>query len=498
MRDKYCAYYTDEKTITKIMVDSLHLKPEDIVIEPAAGQGAFVEEIIKSGEFKELHLIDINHDAVSYLRGHYGQRKDVEIRCTDTLTDEKLNVFIGKANKIIGNPPFGAWQSLDKREKLKRLFPKQYVKETYSLFLSRCVDFLAPGGRLCFILPDTYLYLNRHLRLRQKILDQCLVETILIFPSRLFPNVRFGYANLSILVLEKKKNETLPEHKISVFSGFRDTQQLQDWSQKRNVADVSVNAFFQSQVQSDPNLRLLPLTYAPKNGTKGLDGTIFKDVAYIVTGLYTGDNLQFLRTTESGPRSSKYKKLKPQFLSQSTLIEGCNEEKGFVPLIKGSSLGTYLSKDPTWFVRWDKKSIEFYKTNSRSRFQNSQWYFKRGIGLPMVKSKKIRAALMEKTVFDQSIVGVFPKDKKFEKYLLALLNSELINDMIHQINPSANNSANYIGQIPFVEPTEEQLTEINHLIDKILKNTSLEKGSESEIQVLEKKIETIYSGLNKR
>ncbi|KAF1126175.1 hypothetical protein U5S90_10615 [Streptococcus agalactiae] len=39
----------------------------------------------------------------------------------------------------------------------------------------------------------------------------------------------------------------------------------------------------------------------------------------------------------------------------------------------------------------------------------SSYYFKYGIATPMLKSKKVRACLMEDSVFDQSIVGIFPK-----------------------------------------------------------------------------------------
>ena len=44
------------------------------------------------------------------------------------------------------------------------------------------------------------------------------------------------------------------------------------------------------------------------------------------------------------------------------------------------------------------------------------------------------------------------------------MNSDAVNSLIHAINPSANNSANYIKQLPYIEPEEEILMRINNKV----------------------------------
>ena len=132
-------------------------------------------------------------------------------------------------------------------------------------------------------------------------------------------------------------------------------------------------------------------------------------------------------------------------------------------------------------MQWDKKTIEFYNKNKKSRFQNSSFYFKTGIGIPMVKSSTIKAFLMKDRVFDQSIVGIFPKESSKLYYILALMNSDAINDLIHVINPSANNSANYIKQLPYIEPSKEELELIDNIVKEIIsseENENYEKADE--------------------
>ena len=111
----------------------------------------------------------------------------------------------------------------------------------------------------------------------------------------------------------------------------------------------------------------------------------------------------------------------------------------------------------------------------------------------MVKSSKIKAFLMQNRVFDQSIVGIFPKDKTKLNYILALMNSDIINQIIHIINPTANNSANYIKLIPYIEPSCSALKIINDLVNKIFKLS--EEGAISEVNKIEKEIDGMITDI---
>ncbi|MDR3627925.1 MAG: hypothetical protein P4L45_13870, partial [Ignavibacteriaceae bacterium] len=115
------------------------------------------------------------------------------------------------------------------------------------------------------------------------------------------------------------------------------------------------------------------------------------------------------------------------------------------------------------------------------RFQNSQYYFKYGIGVPMISSTRISASLIENKIFDQSIVGIFPQNDNIIYYLLAFFNSNTCNQLIRTINPSANNPSNYIKKIPFIEPTKNQLEYIDKLIKSTINKIKCKKIGTSEI-----------------
>ena len=117
---------------------------------------------------------------------------------------------------------------------------------------------------------------------------------------------------------------------------------------------------------------------------------------------------------------------------------------------------------------WSKKAVAHYKSGKKARFQNPQYYFQFGIGVPMISSSRITASLIENKLFDQSIVGVFPIDKSYTYYLLAFFNSPTCNKLIRTINPSANNPANYIKKIPFILPSDEQKIFIDLVVQEII------------------------------
>ena len=88
----------------------------------------------------------------------------------------------------------------------------------------------------------------------------------------------------------------------------------------------------------------------------------------------------------------------------------------------------------------------------------------------MISSSSITASLIENKLFDQSIVGIFPKDERLTYYLLAFFNSPTCNKLIRTINPSANNPANYIKKIPFIAPSDGQKEFINSTVQNILES----------------------------
>jgi len=204
------------------------------------------------------------------------------------------------------------------------------------------------------------------------------------------------------------------------------------------------------------------------------------DVADCVTGFYSGDNKNYLR----GEVSAEKVELKPHLIED--ILNGIRDKEAYVEIVKGR--GDPLINQTSFYVKWDTKSVDYYKTTKKPRFQNPDYYFGEGIGVPMVKSKKLKAFLLERRLFDQSVVGIFPKNKKHVIYLLLFLNSSIANKLINSINHTSNNSANYLKRVPVLLNEE-------HIIkaEKIFKKYSVNKNLQETLKEADRMFESIYS-----
>lgn len=501
IKNLYCAYYTNSDAITQYMTNMIQLEDNDKVLEPSAGEGIFIESLLRQNKLIYVDALDMNSDAITILKNKFASlQENISIRETDTLFDSELdlyNMFGGHYDKIIGNPPYGAWQDYDKRNLLKKKYPGYYVKETYTLFLLRCLSVLKNGGKLSFIIPDTFMFLNMHENLRKTLLQNAIINQILIFPSKFFPGVNFGYSNLSIITLTKTDNtQEALSNSVNIIKGFKEVDELPGISLGIIPPHLKSINVCQQDIFNNKNSRFLIDCSDSSIDLNRIPSTL-GDVANIVTGFYSGDNIRFIRAKDKNIKGAKkYAIVEAKDVSEHADNTGIlDPEKSYVPYIKTASKRRYLREEDEWFLRWDAETIDYYQTNKKSRFQNSQFYFKKGICIPMVKSRTIRASLMENRVFDQAIVGIFPHNDNMLMYILAFMNSDIACKMIHIINPTANNSSNYVKQIPFIMPQRTELEYITTLVEKLL---SALRANDSETSTnlhnqLNKYFDSLYS-----
>jgi len=494
---KYQAFYTKSTPIVDYMVSKLSLKTSDKVFEPCGGDGVFVEAILSENESAHIDICELNTKSVEILHEKFSDFPNVTIRECDTLLDNELSFnscFGGIYDKIIANPPYGAWQDYEKRTVLKKMYPELYAKESYGLFLYRCIELLKEDGILSFIIPDTFLNLHMHKALRNHILTKTQIVELALFPSSFFPGVNFGYANLSIITLRKKSDcKECMQNSFSVINGFGNVEQLNDI----NDNNLKSYKFTQATIFNNPDHAFLIAENS--NVLKLINQSKFKveDIADCVTGFYSGDDKRFLQVISADLKNGKnYDLVNLETINKDCknnidILNGIENEQHFIPIVKGGN--TKYLKPESWFMNWSKEAVQHYKTDKKARYQNPKYYFRFGIGVPMISSSSITASLIENKLFDQSIVGIFPKDESLTYYLLAFFNSPTCNKLIRTINPSANNPANYIKKIPVIIPEKTVLELIivktKSIVNEVRETGNYDKNEELEIWEV---IEGIY------
>ena len=93
MKDTLCSYYTESEDITSYMVSKVTVSDGDVILEPSAGEGIFIDELLKTNKSFQIDALDINKAAIEVLKEKYKHNSSISVRQTDTLLDEELNIY---------------------------------------------------------------------------------------------------------------------------------------------------------------------------------------------------------------------------------------------------------------------------------------------------------------------------------------------------------------------------------------------------------------------
>jgi predicted RNA methylase len=457
-------FYTDAQEIRALMLDLLGNVEGLKVLEPCAGQGAFIDGL--HGTPSQVDAVDIDERHVALLRQLPGFVRPLHADFIDLfvsgglLADTILNAHY---DAVICNPPYGLRFSIDYRKRIKKRLPQAYARESYGLFMYFAIEALRNDGRYVFIVPDTFLTSRNHRPLREFILEQGRPSHVIRFPSRRFGTVNFGYAHLCIIAGNRGKLE--PGGTV-VWSETTDGDVLLSLALEQGEA--LSGAFLADQCENG--------WVHPSH----LDAVRFDratvplgTLAECRTGIYTGNNVQFCGFDSKQPPSRSANGhpiewsscVRTSSLRVEEQRDGIEGSFKYVQFVRGGHRRAFGATK--WALDWSKAAVETYRTDEKARLQNHSFYFREGLAIPMVTSGRLSASYMTGSVFDQGVVGVFPSDPALVSYLLIYLNSEQIAERAKAVtNPGANNSANYVKRIPIIVPTSAELNRARQIFER--------------------------------
>jgi type I restriction enzyme M protein len=254
-------FYTP-RAITQFITDTINPQLGEKILDPACGTGGYltgaIEHLKKQAKnVEERKSIEQNiagweYKPLPYLLGTTNLiLHDIEvpnIRFGDAL-DQPLSNFTEKdrVNVILANPPFGGIVANSNENN----FPLTYrTKESADLFLILMIHLLKQGGRAGIVLPDGSLTGDGvKQRVRQKLLDDCNLHTIIRLPNSVFQPYATVATNL--LFFDKgtsTKEVWYYEHKMPEgYKAYNKTRPIQikefdpikTWWNNRQESDIA-------------------------------------------------------------------------------------------------------------------------------------------------------------------------------------------------------------------------------------------------------------------
>ena len=191
-------FYTP-RAITSFITEMINPQLGEKILDPACGTGGYLTCAIEHLKEQANSVEDRKSIAENVMGWEYKPLPyllattnlilhDMEvpnIRFGDAL-DQPLSNFTEKhrVNVILANPPFGGIVANNNENN----FPQNYrTKESADLFLILMIHLLKQGGRAGIVLPDGSLTGDGvKQRVRQKLLEECNLHTIIRLPNSVF------------------------------------------------------------------------------------------------------------------------------------------------------------------------------------------------------------------------------------------------------------------------------------------------------------------------
>lgn len=190
------AFFTPDG-ITAHLAEWALRDPSDSVLEPSAGEAAFliaaVERLRGLGATEPLvHGIELHRPSAQIARDLVHQAGgDARIRVSDFFRTEASPRF----DAVIGNPPFIRYQDWtgDQRDRarfaaLQQGVPLTGLASSWAAFVVHAAAHLKPGGRLGMVLPAELLSVNYAAPVRQFLLERFATVELVTFEEQVFPD----------------------------------------------------------------------------------------------------------------------------------------------------------------------------------------------------------------------------------------------------------------------------------------------------------------------
>ena len=214
-------YYTP-RAVTQFMVDMVGPKLGEKVLDPACGTGGFLTCTIENVRKKYVKTPANEKKLQASINGVEKKPMphllcvtnmllhDIEvpsqIRHDNTLARPLRDYGPSdRVDVIITNPPFGGMEE----DGIEMNFPATYrTKETADLFLQLIMHLLKDGGRGAIVLPDGTLFGEGvKTRIKEKLLEECNLHTIVRLPNGVFAPYTGIKTNLLFFTKGEKTKE---------------------------------------------------------------------------------------------------------------------------------------------------------------------------------------------------------------------------------------------------------------------------------------------------
>ncbi len=385
-KSKLGAFFTPS-----FLVNDLKIPSSAKVLDPCSGTGTILLSMIDPSQPpKEIHLKDVDDLALRIAKVNFALFFDdtnisVFTSCENALIWQCTKEF----DFIITNPPWGAVREESTQEAILKQNSDWKNADSFDIILSQALKKLSPIGRLVFILPESFLYVDSHLAVRKQIFESEKAVKIKDFGNA-FKGVQSKVIRLE---LDKAQNAAV---KV-----LRNNEEIE-----LSAILLSRNNFRPPAIKSTAELHLLEKILS-------LPHTNLTKAAIFGLGIVTGNNGKHLAKIQ---------------------------QKGTEAIFTGKELSPFGFREARNFIQFNPKSLQQSAPEALYRSPKICYRF---------ISDKLQMLADDKGVLLLNSINFFIPDSRFnQKALAAFFNSPICSFLYQRLFNSVKVLRSHLENLP--------------------------------------------------
>ena len=415
-----------------------------------------VNEFAEAKELGSIINLSCTLEQLEGLEGYLNSLKSSSMNqdmISDTEIDEinelllplirQAKLLVDKYDVVITNPPYMSPSPIQKKY-VQKNYPDS-KSDLFAIFIEKCHELTKKNAYQAMITMHSWMFLSSFEKLRKKLLKDNIIVNMVHLGARAFEDIGGE-------VVQTTAFSFVNNHVNNYKSTYKRLVNYNSQDSKENgfLSDSNIYVSISTNFNRIPGS---PIAYWVKEQTlKAFEGALLGDYGYPKQGFATGDNATFLRFWQ------EVDVMKIGFGMENRDTANRSGKKWF-PCNKGGSFRRWYGNN-VYVVNWqdDGKEMKAFKG---SVIRNPQYYFKQGITWSSLSSGKLSMRYSPKGfLFETKGSVCFMKNEEDLWYILGLMNTEIISDMLLVLSPTLDYHEGPVSRVPVVIGDDKEKIEI--------------------------------------
>ena len=364
-----------------------------------------------------------------------------------------------KYQVVVTNPPYMGAKGMNSRL-------ATWVKDNYkdsktdlcTAFIDRNFNLALNQAYISMITMQSWMFLSSFEKLRNTIISKKTIDSMAHLGTRAFDSFGGEVVATTAFVLNNSSSDNNKGKYVRLVDKFGEFDKAKAFIERKASPFIAVSSNFNKIPGSPIAYWLSDKFISIFENCPRLDS-----MCKAVKGLDTCDNEQFVRNWYEVSKNKVGFKLKSTKETYS--------HKWF-PYSKGGGFKRYSGFELK-IVNWgnDGEEIKDFKDDKgklRSCPRNTSYYFKRGLTWSSITSQKISFRIFEHSIFGGGGNALFSESNKIQySYLLAFINSKVVEHILSIFNPTMNLLVGDINRLPIL--LNEKINDIGSNTNELIK-----------------------------